>query len=280
MSHQTYLHGFDEREQQRLVAQAEHWREALIPRDLDYRSGERVLELGCAVGATLAVLGERFPGIRVAGIDLEPRQVAFAREHLASRGIAGADLRVGDVCKLPWPEDTFHHVFMMWFLDHVSEGQGRQALAEARRVLRPGGTITLTEAENESFYSVHPDHEDWAYLVQAQYDHFARFGNVMAGRTLGVMLARAGFAEVTSRALGFHFFQGGGEPGALRRHVEYLAGFLEPEIPRLAEDLGRDPLRLQRGVDHLRSIPDHPMGAITFVVYRAQARGPRASGYG
>jgi hypothetical protein len=138
-------------------------------------------------------------------------------------------------------------------------------------VLKPGGTITLTEAEMESFFAVHPDHEDWAYLVQAQYDHFARFGNVMAGRTLGTMLVQAGFVDVDSRALGFHFFRGGKDPGALRRYVEYVAGFLEPAIPRLAEALDRDPERLQRGVDHLRSIPDHPMGAMTFVVYRARA---------
>ena len=131
MSDQSYLHGFDDSEQRRLIAQAEHWREALIPIGLDFRSGERVLEMGCAVGATLAVLAERFAGIQVAGIDMESRQIDSARQHLASRGCSDADLRVGNVNELPWPDDSFDHVFMMWFMDHLRDC--RQALLEIGR---------------------------------------------------------------------------------------------------------------------------------------------------
>ena len=64
------------------------------------------MEIGRAVGATLGVLASEFPGIKVAGIDLEPQQIEFARRYLAEMGI-DADLRVGDGANLPWEESSF-----------------------------------------------------------------------------------------------------------------------------------------------------------------------------
>ena len=100
MSH-AYLHGYSPKEQQRLVDQAEYWRDSLIPLGLTLKSGERLLDIGCGAGATLGVLASRFPGVAVAGIDREPRQISFARTHLERLGVAAADLRTGDAAALP-----------------------------------------------------------------------------------------------------------------------------------------------------------------------------------
>ena len=57
-----YVHGYGTREQERLVEQAEHWRERLILHGTRLEPGTRLLELGCGVGAVLAVLDREFPG--------------------------------------------------------------------------------------------------------------------------------------------------------------------------------------------------------------------------
>src|SRR5262249_30597960 len=104
-----YVHGYERREQDRLMAQAEHWREELILDETMLQPGIRLLEIGCGVGAVLGVLGEAFPGISLAGVDIEERQVLAAREHLAGLGLS-ADLRRADALALRYGDASFDHV--------------------------------------------------------------------------------------------------------------------------------------------------------------------------
>lgn len=278
MSSQDYLHGYAPEEQRRLVAQAEHWRHALIPVGLAYEPGDRVLEIGCGAGAVLAVLAETFPGIRLAGIDREESQIAFARAHLESRGIDGADLRVGDARELPWEDGAFDRVFVMWVLEHVpGTGRGQEApgplplLREALRVMRPGGTIALTETDYATFLAF-PSTAELELLARAQYEHFAACGDPIAGRRQGNYLVRAGFEEVVDTLPGFHYFQDGS--GRLQAHVEYIAGFLEPALERMAARLDCALARLRKGIRDMRAVADHPDGAMMQLVHRAHARRP------
>ena len=87
-----YVHGYGTPEQERLVQQAEHWRHRLIADGTRLQPGTRLLEVGTGVGAVLAVLGQEFPGIRLTGVDIEPRQLEFARGH---RPAAGAGVSPG-----------------------------------------------------------------------------------------------------------------------------------------------------------------------------------------
>ena len=82
-----YVHGYGTPEQERLVEQAEHWRHRLIADGTHLEPGTRLLEVGTGVGAVLAVLGQEFPGIRLTGVDIEPKQLEFARGHLERSGV-------------------------------------------------------------------------------------------------------------------------------------------------------------------------------------------------
>jgi ubiquinone/menaquinone biosynthesis C-methylase UbiE len=262
-----YLHGYSPEEQRRLVEQAEYWRETLILPELPYRPGERLLDVGCGAGAVLGVIAAAHPGLRFAGIDREPAQIAAARRHLESLGVRDADLRVGDATHLPWPDASFDHAYLMWFVEHVPHIE--PILREVRRVLVPGGTITVNETEYES-YHVWPENEDWEYLEAAMYRHFAEHGQPHAGRRIGTLLVEAGFQDVTSRLVGSHFFV---QPGcdALRRHAAYTADYLGPAIPEFVK-LGFDRQRLERGLAHLLALHEHPHGAFTQQIYRGRGR--------
>jgi ubiquinone/menaquinone biosynthesis C-methylase UbiE len=139
-----YVHGYGTREQQRLIEQAEHWRHGLICEGTRLEPGTRVLEVGCGVGAVLAVLGQEYPGVRLHGIDLEPKQLEFARGYLERSGVE-ATLVEGEALALPFEDESFDHVWMMWFLEHVPDPPA--ALREARRILVPGGGVTAIEVD-------------------------------------------------------------------------------------------------------------------------------------
>lgn len=261
----AYLHGYTPEEQRRLIEQADYWRERLILPDLPYRAGERLLDVGCGAGAVLGVLAAAHPGLSLAGIDRERRQVEAAAAHLATLGRRDVDLRVGDAGSLPWADGSFDHAYLMWFVEHVPRIE--PILREVRRVLVPGGTITINETEYESFH-VWPEHDDWEYLEEAMFRHFRTHGQAQAGRRLGPLLLEAGFRDVTSRLVGFHFFA---RPGCddLRRHARYTADYIAPAIPAFVA-AGCDERRLRRGLDHLLSIHEHSHGAFTQLVFRAR----------
>jgi cyclopropane fatty-acyl-phospholipid synthase-like methyltransferase len=80
-----YIHGTSEREQRRLVEQADLLRE-LLAGNLELHPGEHLLEIGCGVGAVLGQIARAHPEARLSGIDLNSKQISTARRHLADLG--------------------------------------------------------------------------------------------------------------------------------------------------------------------------------------------------
>jgi len=93
-----YLHGTAPAEQERLLAQARFWRDLILAAPLPPPGG-RLLEIGCGVGAVLAVIAEAEPHLQLSGIDRSPAQIATARRVLA--GGNPVELVVGDAAALP-----------------------------------------------------------------------------------------------------------------------------------------------------------------------------------
>lgn len=100
------------------------------------RAAERLLEVGCAEGGNLLHLRAR--AARRFGIDRSPRKVAFAARRQPDLRLA-----VADAHRLPFKAGAFDAVLVRDVLHHVVER--RQVLAEAWRVLAPGGALVVVE---------------------------------------------------------------------------------------------------------------------------------------
>jgi SAM-dependent methyltransferase len=102
----------------------------------------RVLEVGCGTGA-MAERINALPGVTLVAVDHSERFV----ELTAARGV---DARQADICYLPFEDDTFDVVYAGWMLYHVRDLD--RALAEVRRVLRPGGTfVAVTNGDDRTW---------------------------------------------------------------------------------------------------------------------------------
>jgi SAM-dependent methyltransferase len=111
----------------------------VVPWVLDGRvlTGE-TLELGTGSGAMAEVLLERFPTMRLRATDVDPAMVESARNRLARFGSRVA-VEQADTTSLPFATGQFDAVVSFIMLHHVINWE--QALGEAGRVLRPGGTV-------------------------------------------------------------------------------------------------------------------------------------------
>jgi len=95
-----------------------------------------LLEGGCGDGHYLRYFTEL--GIRTVGVDFAARTVTKLNELLPD-----ADIRVGDIMSLPFPDDCFDAYYSGGVIEHFEPGVD-QALAEARRVLKSGGYLFVT----------------------------------------------------------------------------------------------------------------------------------------
>jgi len=97
-----------------------------------YAREARVLELGCGTGLILQRVAK--VARDAVGIDLSEGMAQRARER-------GLDVRIGNVCELPFDDGEFDLTYSFKVLAHVPEVE--EALREAARVTKPGGHLVL-----------------------------------------------------------------------------------------------------------------------------------------
>lgn len=96
-----------------------------------------VLEIGGGSGAMAERLARSYPGARITMTDVDPEMVDAARVRLAS--LPNAGVRRADSTRLPYDDASFDVVVSFLMLHHVIDWEA--AIAEAARVLRPGGRL-------------------------------------------------------------------------------------------------------------------------------------------
>ncbi len=152
----TYVHGYQAGEYQRLHDQAGTLVD-LLHHDTAYPAGSVVLEAGCGVGAQTVTLTRRGPGARFVPIDVSAGSIAEAKRRCERVRVGNVAFQQGDIFALPFTAGSFDHIFVCFVLEHLRHPV--TALNALRKVLRPGGTITVIEGDHGSAY-FHPDNAE------------------------------------------------------------------------------------------------------------------------
>jgi len=149
-----------------------------------------ILDLGCGTGqfASLALEGRLDMGV-----DWNARAL-----HQAMRTSRYDEVRCADACRLPFADDQFQTVLAVSVFEHI--GQPRLALAEAFRVLRPGGQFVAT-------------------IVLANLHEYLFYPRLM--RTLGLPRLANGYCRLQDRLFGHRSLL----PGSCWEECCHAAGF-------------------------------------------------------
>jgi ubiquinone/menaquinone biosynthesis C-methylase UbiE len=160
-----------------------------IWRLLELERGIDLLDLACGHGRIANRLAER--GARVTGLDVTARFLERARAAAAAGGLE-VDYVEGDMRSLPWPDASFDRV-ISWFTSfgYFEDDDNRRVLAEACRVLRPGGKLLI---ENNNLAELLP-HRPTVVVVERDGDfsiNRARFDPTTGRYTTERVIVRDG----------------------------------------------------------------------------------------
>jgi ubiquinone/menaquinone biosynthesis C-methylase UbiE len=188
-------------------------------------AGMRLLDGGCGPGSiTLGLAGVVAPGEAV-GIDLQPPQVERARALAAERGVTNVRFEVASIYQLPFPDHSFDAVFAHATLMHLR--QPVRALAELRRVLRPGGVVGIRDPDWEATLvtPTTPLLDQWRALRVRVRQHNG--GDPFTGRQHRQLLREAGFRRSQARAA----VESAGSLEETRRQATFLKAQLQGFAP-------------------------------------------------
>ena len=160
--------------------------------------GQRVLDFGCGPGTISVGIARAVQPGELHGVDMKQAQIDLARSVAEAGGQGNATFHVGDVTDLPFDADYFDIAHGHSILTYVPNT--RAVLAEVKRVLKPGGLISVREGIIGSSF-VAPDFEilgdawvTFAELITAD------DGHPHIGRDLKRHLLEAGFTDLRPTA--------------------------------------------------------------------------------
>lgn len=187
----SYVHGYTNRETQRLLEQSLILEE-LLHKGSSFTAGSRVLELGCGVGAQTSILARRNPGIFLTSIDKSADSVQKASRLVEELGLEQVEVIQADLFDLNFEPASFDHVFVCFVLEHLFDPL--KALKILKKLLIRGGTLTVIEGDHGSGFwtpETLPSRKAWRGLIDSQ----IRLGHdPNIGRRLYPLLKEAGYA--------------------------------------------------------------------------------------
>lgn len=170
----------------------------LFQPQLDLSNIQDILDVGCGPGGWAMDVAKTYPDRRVTGFDISQLMIEFARYQATSQGLHNVSFAVMDATKLlDFPDNSFDFVNARLISGFVPKTTWSQLMQECMRIIRPGGTLRLTECEANISNS---------FAVDGLNERIAK-GMYLAGRTFSPSGWQYGTTAMLQRFLRSASFQ-------------------------------------------------------------------------
>ncbi|AXH95790.1 arsenite methyltransferase [Ornithinimicrobium avium] len=153
----------------------------------DLHPGEVVLDLGSGAGGDVLISAGRVsPGGRAIGLDMTPEMLDLARRNAEAAGVDNVEFLQGYLEEVPLPDDSVDVVISNCVINLAADK--RVVLAEAARVLRPGGRLAVSDvvADEDMDEATRADVAQWTGCI----------AGALTEKQFRAVLLEAGFADV------------------------------------------------------------------------------------
>lgn len=263
-----YLHGFDKKEQSRLIHQAD-FLEPYVYSGIDLEFCKNLLEVGCGVGAQTKILCRRFPKLKIDSVDFSKDQLLAAKYNLQSE-LKSKKVRLfqQDAQKLKMKNKDYDAAFLCWFLEHVPSPL--QALKRVHQHLKKDGTVYISEVFNQTLFVEPYSPAYMKYWFEFNDYQWSIKGHPFVGASLGHLLDEAGFRDIRVEPRSFHFDSR--EPEKRAAFTQYFTDILLSAEKTLVES-GRVSKYLVQEMKHEMKVIQKAKNAVFFYAFmRAVAK--------
>lgn len=153
----------------------------------------RLLDIGCGPGTFLGTLPEAYEAV---GVDLAPAQITYAERRY---GRPGRSFQACEPGPLPFADASFDIITLIEVIEHLDTTASAAVLADAYRLLRPGGVLVVTTPNYASLWPLLEWMVNKVGEVSYEDQHITR----LRPDTLATLITQAGFAGATIEA--FHW---------------------------------------------------------------------------
>ena len=132
----------------------------------DLHEGETVLDLGSGAGADVLISARRVGASgKAIGLDMTDEMLELARANAADAGVANVEFVKGYIEDIPLPDDSVDVVISNCVINLAADK--RKVLAEAARVLRPGGRFAVSDviADPDMDEATRADMQQWTGCI-------------------------------------------------------------------------------------------------------------------
>ena len=216
------------------------------------KSGMNLIDCGCGPGTITIDLAEFIKPGDVVGIDLDENQIKLAREHSLERKVSNVKFEVGDIYKLPFPDNTFDAAFAHTVLQHLVDPV--KVAIEIHRVLKPGGIIGVREEDTASFIisPFTPKFDELMKLYVRTWKHNG--GDPYFARRQRAVLNEAGFVRVEATASAESY----GTPESTRQMGDMMADYMYTHLETAIQLNWVDSKKAKTLTTEWRSWGEHP----------------------
>ena len=157
--------------------------------------GLKILELGCGTGSSTFFMAQLFPQAEITAVDLSAHYLKHARGRL--QNFLNVNFLRADIARLPFQDQQFDVVFSSFVFHELPEKVREEVLQEARRLLKPGGLISIIDSVQKG------DSKAFDEVLEDFPKNFHEpFYKNYSLRPMGQMLKKAGFT-MKDETLGF-----------------------------------------------------------------------------
>ena len=209
-------------------------REFELYKKIGLRDGMKIIECGSGPGFLISNIVRDLPQCAATALEVDPFLIKQLNKNSAVKGKKLFEVKHASIYETELPDNYFDFAIARLVLEHLKEPE--KAIAEVRRILKPGGKLVLVSNDFAYHLLTYPSFQELNEMYSAYIkSRFSEGGNPLIGRQLPGLLKKGNFEEINIEIICVHSELEGDKPFLKAENVNISKslvkeGFLKKEI--------------------------------------------------